>query len=74
MLIRTKNSPKIGDVRVKAKFALFPIIVRNTLNGNYYFCWLEHYYSKEEYKEIVSREEYGVIDSSTYWVEIDKWI
>jgi hypothetical protein len=36
------KDPKVGDVRIVAKFALFPTYVGNTV------VWLEDYYVEEE--------------------------
>ncbi len=41
---KTKVDPKVGDITVKKKFALFPTEV------NEYTIWLEYYIVKYEYK------------------------
>ncbi len=55
---KAKNStPKEGDIRVRKKFAWFP--VHYYIENEMYYCWLETYLVKEKYaNEAVSSEGY----------------
>lgn len=46
----TNNSPRVGDVRFKTKFAFLPTQVLSKLTNTDHMIWLELYIEEQEYK------------------------
>jgi hypothetical protein len=66
----TDNSPKVGDIRFKTKFAFFPTVVLSKLTNTDHWIWLELYIEEQEYK---SRYD-GWDGSYEYWCTVAKTI
>jgi hypothetical protein len=56
------NSPKIGDIRFKTKFAFFPTQVLSKLTNTDHMIWLELYIEEQEYKRCKSDYDYRLYD------------
>ena len=48
------DSPKVGEVRFKTKFAFFPTRVLSKLTNTDHMIWFELYIEEQEYKRIVA--------------------
>lgn len=47
------NSPKMGDVRYKTKFAWLPIVVLSKITNTDHRIWLELYVEEQEYRRSI---------------------
>ena len=63
------NSPKIGDIRFKTKFAFFPTRVLSKLTNTDHIIWFELYIEEQEYVRDSSWD--GV---ECYWHTVAKTI
>lgn len=78
---------KIGDIKYKIKFALFPVKITNRLKGNKY-CWLKRYKDTFQYQQLKRREMQpvaGIVSedgryvydrrfSDYTWIKYEKWV
>jgi hypothetical protein len=61
------NSPKVGEVRFKTKFAWLPTRVISKLTDTDHMIWFELYIEEQEYKRTLDCWEY-------YWKTIGRTI
>ena len=52
------NSPKIGDIRFRTRFAFFPTQVLSKLTMTDHMIWLELYIEEQEYQKRPSVDGY----------------
>ena len=75
MMKELKLPPKVGDVRVKKRFAYFPIYEYKKIDGKYYFCWWQYYYIQQSFLEKkIYAGEYGNPEIMAEWITTDRWI
>lgn len=67
----TDNSPKVGDIRFKTKFAFFPTVVLSKLTNTDHWIWLELYIEEQEYQRRKSGYDY---EWHERWVTVSKTI
>jgi hypothetical protein len=58
-------TPKQGDVRVRRKFAWWPI--KFLVDTDLYYVWLESYQVTELYTLVTTNEGEGYYDSNLQW-------
>ncbi len=66
------NTPKVGDVRFKTRFAFFPTKVLSKLTMTDHIIWLELYIEEQEYKRIVVFDIPAAFEDC--WVTVAKTI
>jgi archaellum component FlaD/FlaE len=66
------NTPKVGDVRFKTRFAFFPTKVLSKLTMTDHIIWLELYIEEQEYKRIVAFDMPAAFEDC--WVTVAKTI
>jgi hypothetical protein len=71
------NSPKVGDVRFKTKFAFLPTKVLSKLTMTDHWIWLELYIEEQEYRNVsylYDGPNGGGRSSFNEWVTVSKTI
>jgi hypothetical protein len=63
------NSPKVGDIRFKTKFAFLPTRVLSKLTDTDHIIWLELYIEEQMYCS-----EFGFDERVYYWKTVAKTI
>ena len=53
------NKPKVGEKRIKTKFAWFPTIVLSKLTMTDHVIWLELYVEEQEYQKFKFGYDYN---------------
>ena len=66
------DSPKVGDVRFKTKFAFFPTRVLSKLTNTDHMIWFELYIEEQEYKRIVAFDMPAAFEDC--WITVAKTI
>lgn len=66
------DSPKLGDVRFKTKFAFLPTRVLSKITDTDHIIWLELYIEEQQYKRIVAFDVPTAFEDC--WVTVAKTI
>jgi hypothetical protein len=65
-----KSKPREGDIRIRKKFALFP--VHYYINAEMYYCWLETYIVKEQYTKVAVNRGEGYYSRELKWKLVER--
>ena len=66
-----KETPKIGDVRFRTRFAWFPTTVLSKITLTDHIIWLEMYLEEQEYRRYKSGYDYNWYEE---WQTVSKTI